>query len=135
MVDEGDDLVLHALEASDGGAELDAGAAVIDGDLVDGLTSADLVGADDGDGLGDGALPGAPAAGDAAAEYAGGVGGGVVEADLGQVPGEAVEAAGTDASGVGGDDDEADILGLLGADGAEVVGGGTGRRRRRLLSR
>ena len=64
VVDEVDDLVLHALEAADGGAELDAGAAVVDGDLVDGLAAADLVGADDRDGLGDGALPRGPAAGD-----------------------------------------------------------------------
>ena len=44
VVDEVDYLVLNALEASDGGAELDAGAAVFDGDLVDCLAAADLVG-------------------------------------------------------------------------------------------
>ena len=57
LVDQVDYLALDALEASDGGAELDAGAAVFYGDLVDSLAAADLVSADDRDGLGDGALP------------------------------------------------------------------------------
>ena len=84
--------------------------AVVDGDLVDGLAATDLVGADDRDGLGDGAQPGGPAAGDAVAEDVGGIGGGVVEAHLGQVPGEAGETARSYAGNTGGDDDQTDVL-------------------------
>ena len=49
---------------------------------------------------------------------------GVVEAHLGQVPGEAGQVAGADAVGPGGDHDQAHVLGLLGADGDQVVAGG-----------
>ena len=59
-----------------------------------------------------------------AAEDVGAVGGGVVEAHLGQVPGEPGQPSRANASGIGGDHHESDFLGLLGTDGAEVVGGG-----------
>ena len=43
---------------------------------------------------------------------------------FGQVPGEAGQAAGADAVGSGGNYNQADILGFLGAHGNKVVAGG-----------
>ena len=64
-----------------------------------------------------------PAAGDGVADDVGGICEYVVEPHLGQVPSEAGQPPCADSRSVGGDDRQADVLGLLGADGDEVVAG------------
>ena len=133
LVHEVDDMVLHALEASDGRAELDTGAAVFHRHFINLLGAAHLEGAQQGDGGGGGLLQGGPAAGKGAVAGHGAAGQGgralnlhSVQAHFGQVPGEACQQPDGDAGGVGGNQGQPYVLPVFGAHGANQVGSGGG---------